>query len=229
MQLLLVRRGLAGPRLVFVRRRVAERFWLGRALWLERLGRRLFNPTPWLPDGVWRPGAPSHVFGGAPSPGLGPGGAPASPGLQGGGFPAFHNFGGGHNLALADSMGQLAALRRPLASRAAAFRLSTILAAATTLALADSMGQPAALRRPSVSGPAASRLSMALEAAGVIMALAAEVSRAAVEPSQLGDTAAAAIGEPVPAMPSPKSSVETDSCRPIRPQGRLMSSATQSR
>ena len=44
--------------------------------------------------GVWRSGAPSHVFGGAPSPGLGPSGAPASPGFQGGGVPAFHNFGG---------------------------------------------------------------------------------------------------------------------------------------
>ncbi len=47
--------------------------------------------------GVWRSGAPSHVFGGAPSPDLGPSGTLASPALQGGGFPAFHNFGGGHN------------------------------------------------------------------------------------------------------------------------------------
>ncbi len=48
--------------------------------------------------GVWHPGAPNHVYGGASSPGLGAGGVPTSPGLQGGGFPAFHNFGGGHNL-----------------------------------------------------------------------------------------------------------------------------------
>jgi hypothetical protein len=45
--------------------------------------------------GVWHPGAPNKVFGGAASPGLGPGVAPTSPAFQGGGVAAFHRFGGG--------------------------------------------------------------------------------------------------------------------------------------
>ena len=45
--------------------------------------------------GVWHPGAPNKVFGGAPSPGLGPGVPPTSPAFQGGGVPAFHRFGSG--------------------------------------------------------------------------------------------------------------------------------------
>ena len=45
--------------------------------------------------GVWHPGAPNKVFGGAASPGLGPGVPPTSPAFQGGGVPAFHRFGGG--------------------------------------------------------------------------------------------------------------------------------------
>ncbi len=45
--------------------------------------------------GVWHPGAPNKVFGGAASPSPPTSGAPASPGFQGGGVPAFHGFGGG--------------------------------------------------------------------------------------------------------------------------------------
>src|SRR5208282_405792 len=95
-----------------------------------------------------------------------------------------------------------AAFRRPLASRAAAFPLSTTLAVAITLAQAGSMGQPpAALRRPPVSRVAAFPPSMALEAAaGVFAASAApeDFMAAPVEPSHSVDTEAAAIAELLP-------------------------------
>src|SRR5208282_4321339 len=85
-----------------------------------------------------------------------------------------------------------AAFRRPLASRAAAAcPPSTTLAAAITLAPAGSIGQSSAALRLSMVSEAAARVFMALAAPEDFMA-------AAVEPSQSGDTAAAAIAELLP-------------------------------
>ncbi len=94
-----------------------------------------------------------------------------------------------------------AALRGPLASREAAFRLSMVSEAAAEVFTAWAP----ALRRPQATRAAAFRLSMALAAAGVFMALAApEVFKAAaVEPSHSVDTEAAAIAELPPASRLP--------------------------